>query len=179
MANRRTQRLNELIRRDISARLLADVKDPRVGFVTVIRAELHHSISTAEVYVTVFEDDKKESTVKALNKMKGFFQKDLSKTLGTRLTPVLTFKLDQAAGTAYGLDSLITKARESDGNLTEQEYSDEASSEESLEEDRSEEVVSSGDDSSESSSGDVMSSSSEADASETPSDADAPEDESK
>ena len=116
MANRRKQRLNELIRRDISARLLADVKDPRVGFVTVIRAELHDDISTADVYVTVFEDDKKDSTIKALNRMKGFFQKDLSKTLGTRLTPVITFKLDRAAETAYGLDSLIEKARESDGD---------------------------------------------------------------
>jgi ribosome-binding factor A len=112
------------------------VKDPRIGFVTVIRAELHHSTSTAEVFVTVFEDDKKKDTVKALNKMKGFFQKDLSKTLGTRLTPVLTFKLDEAADKAYGLDSLISKARQSDADhLNAPEDSElEGSSEGSLEE---------------------------------------------
>lgn len=118
MANRRKQRLNELIRRDISGRLLSEVKDPRLGFVTVIRAELKDDLSYADIFVTVFEDEKKKSSLKALNAMKGFFQKDLAKTLGTRLTPVLNFKLDQAAETAYGLDALISKARASDGNLT-------------------------------------------------------------
>ena len=114
MASRRRERLNEVIRREVSAKLLADVKDPRVGFVTVLRAELHDDFSSANVFVTVFEEEKKKETLKALNKMRGFFQNGLSETLGIRLTPVLTFKFDEAANKAYSLDSLISKARESD-----------------------------------------------------------------
>jgi ribosome-binding factor A len=114
MSNRRFKRLNELLRRHLSQKLIAEVKDPRVGFVTIIRTDIYDDYTSADVYVTVLEDEKSESTVKALNKMRGFFQSGLSKILGTRLTPTLRFKLDMGAASAVGIDALISKARQSD-----------------------------------------------------------------
>jgi ribosome-binding factor A len=114
MSNRRFQRLNELLRRHLSQKLIGEVKDPRVGFVTVLRASIYDDYSAADVFVTVLEDENSASTVKALNGMRGFFQNGLSKVLGTRITPTLRFKLDAGAASAVQIDALISKARRSD-----------------------------------------------------------------
>ena len=116
MSSRRRERLNELIKREISKKIIAEVKDPRIGFVTVTKAEIYDDMTGADVYITVMEDDdeKINTTVKTLNKMSGFFQKDLGEMMRTRLTPVINFKKDMGAEQTFGIDRLIKKARESD-----------------------------------------------------------------
>jgi len=115
MASRRRERINELIKREVSKKIIAEVKDPRVGFVTVTRAEIHDDMSGADIFITVFGDDHPvEETLKVLNKMAGFFQKDLGSIMRTRLTPNIKFKRDIGTENNFGLDNLIKKARESD-----------------------------------------------------------------
>lgn len=118
MASRRRERLNELIRREVSKKIIADVKDPRVGFVTVTRAEIHDDMTGADVFVTVMSQDGEddETTIKALNNMAGFFQKDLGEIMRTRLTPNIKFKKDDSTEKTFGLENLIRKARESDSD---------------------------------------------------------------
>jgi ribosome-binding factor A len=116
MSSRRRERLNELIKREVSKKIIAEVKDPRIGFVTVTKAEIHDDMTGADVYITVMDEDpeKINVTVKALNHMSGFFQKDLGEIMRTRLTPVICFKKDMGAEQTFGIDRLIIKARESD-----------------------------------------------------------------
>jgi ribosome-binding factor A len=116
MSSRRRERLNELIKREVSKKIIAEVKDPRIGFVTVTKAEIHDDMTGADVYITVMDEDpeKINVTVKALNHMSGFFQKDLGEIMRTRLTPVICFKKDMGAEQTFGIDRLIKKARESD-----------------------------------------------------------------
>lgn len=114
MSNRRFQRLNELLRRHLSQKLIGEVKDPRIGFVTVLRASIYDDYSAADVFVSVLEEENSASTITTLNGMRGFFQNGLSKVLGTRITPNLRFKLDAAAASAVQIDALISKARLSD-----------------------------------------------------------------
>lgn len=113
--SRRRQRINEVIRRAVSQMIIQDVKDPRVGFVTITGVEIYEDYTAAEIRVTVLaEDDEKEKTVKALNSMRGFFQKDLGPILRTRLTPKLIFILDDRVEKAIHLDRLIAEARAGD-----------------------------------------------------------------
>lgn len=114
--SRRRERINEVIRRLVSAKLVAEVKDPRMGFVTVLKVQVSDDLTSAEVLVTVMEEEKKKDTLAALNGMKGFLQKDLAKNLGVRVTPVLTFRTDEAAERAYNLESIIQRARETDAD---------------------------------------------------------------
>lgn len=138
MASRRRERLNELIKREISKKIIADVKDPRVGFVTVTRAEINDDMTGADVFITIMETDEADenSTLKALNKMHGFFQKDLGEIMRTRLTPTIRFKKDDATEKTFGLESLIKKARESDADH-QGESDGEEGSEEGKQEDES------------------------------------------
>lgn len=115
MASRRKERLNEVIRRHVSQRIVTEVNDPRIGFVTVTKAEIYDDYSGADIYLTVMGSKKeKDKTIRSLNHMKGFFQKDLGEIMRTRLTPKLIFRIDDAAERAYGMDQLINKARSGD-----------------------------------------------------------------
>lgn len=137
MKGRRQERVNEMLKRHISSVLIGEVKDPRIGFVTVIKAMISDDGREAKVYVTMLEEDrgKRDACLTVLNDMKGFFQKGLSKVLGLRVTPVLYFRMDEAANRAYKMDALIAKAREGDtdhleGGVDDQDDSGETSNEE-------------------------------------------------
>jgi ribosome-binding factor A len=138
MSSRRMMRLNELLKRDVSARLLSDVKDPRIGFVTVLSAEIFHDYTSADICVSVLEEDKVASTLKALNRMRGFFQRDLSKTLGIRLTPILTFKCNTGIKHSVDMEHLIEKARRTDTDHQKQDHPPESEDQIALEGDPAE-----------------------------------------
>ena len=59
MKGRRQERVNEMLKRHISSVLVGDVKDPRVGFVTVIKAEISEDGRDALVLVTLLDEDEK------------------------------------------------------------------------------------------------------------------------
>jgi len=116
MKGRRQERVNEMLRRHVSSVMLGEVKDPRVGFVTVIKAQINDDGREAQIYVTLMDDDehRRKVCLSTLNEMRGFFQKGLSKVLGTRVTPVLRFCFDEMVHQSYNMDVLIARARQSD-----------------------------------------------------------------
>ena len=94
--SRRIERLNSLIRRDVSELLRYEVKDPRVsGVVSVTRVDTSGDIQHAKVYVSVYGTlREKESTIDALQSAAGFIRRQLRGRLETRHVPVLRFILD-------------------------------------------------------------------------------------
>ena len=94
---RRIERLNSLIRRDLSELLRYEVKDPRVtGVVSVTRVDVSSDVQHAKVYVSVFGNlREKESTIDALHSAAGFIRRQLRGRLETRHVPVLRFILDE------------------------------------------------------------------------------------
>lgn len=115
MAKRRLERINEVIRRAVAKKIIEDVKDPRVGFTTVTRVETADDLLSANIFVTIFGTEKEQdSTIKILNHMHGFLQSGLGEALRTRVTPVLTFRFDEAASKAVEMENLIKKARSGD-----------------------------------------------------------------
>ena len=94
---RRIERLNSLIRRDVSELLRYEVKDPRVsGVVSVTRVDVSNDVQHAKVYVSVYGDlREKENTISALQSAAGFIRSQLRGRLETRHVPVLKFILDE------------------------------------------------------------------------------------
>ncbi|MBF0244459.1 MAG: 30S ribosome-binding factor RbfA [Planctomycetes bacterium] len=117
MKARRKERLNELIKRMVSEKIIRDVKDPRLGFITVTRAELHEDIQAAHIFVTVLEPEKRERTLRVLNQMKGFLQRDLGRNLHIKFTPVLEFFFDKGIDRSFELGALIDHARRLDSEI--------------------------------------------------------------
>ncbi len=94
--SRRIERLNSLIRRDVSELLRYEVKDPRVsGVVSVTRVDTSSDIQHAKVFVSVYGNlREKEATILALQSAAGFIRRQLRGRLETRHVPVLRFILD-------------------------------------------------------------------------------------
>ena len=94
--SRRTERLNSLIRRDLSELLRTEVKDPRVtGVVSVTRVDTSADYQHSKVYVSIYGTlQEKEMTMVALGSASGFLRRQLRGRLETRQVPLLRFILD-------------------------------------------------------------------------------------
>lgn len=94
--SRRTERLNSLIRRDLSELIRNEVKDPRVAVeMSVTRVDTSADVQHAKVYVSVFGTlHEKEDAIAGLEDASGFIRRQLRGRLETRNVPLLRFILD-------------------------------------------------------------------------------------
>jgi ribosome-binding factor A len=97
MNARRQGRMAEEIQRLLSELIPKEIKDPRLGFLTITRVIVSSDLQHAAVYVSVLgsEEDTKQ-TMQILEKVKGYLRREVGHALGVRITPELAFKLDQS-----------------------------------------------------------------------------------
>lgn len=87
-----------------------EMRDPRLGMVTITAVELSRDLSVAKVHYTVFEEDKKTSTHKVLESSEGFLRKHLASILSIRSLPRLAFYYDESIERGSRISSMIDKA---------------------------------------------------------------------
>ena len=104
----RTERVNELMRRELVLLLKQETKDPRLKQVVITDVIVSRDLTSAKVFFSVDEDSNK-IVVSLLNKASGFFRSSLSKTLDFRHTPTLSFIYDTAPNTGARIDDLLSK----------------------------------------------------------------------
>jgi ribosome-binding factor A len=108
MANRRSERLNEQLRREISDILRHDVRDPRVGIPTVTRVEVTPDLWMARVFVRVGgADAERASALEGLEAASAFIRRDLSARIKVRRVPELRFELDKTLEHASRIEELL------------------------------------------------------------------------
>lgn len=116
----RTSRLGEQIQREIAQLIQFNMKDPRLGMVTINYVKVAKDLGYADLYFTVLaaqgENDAeiRLQTARILNDAAGFLRSELAKTLKTRITPQLRFHYDESFDRGHQLTSLISKARRED-----------------------------------------------------------------
>jgi ribosome-binding factor A len=107
----RTERLGELIQRELAVLIQQEAKDPRLSMITVNDVVISKDLSNAKVYVTVLAD---EATIKQnitlLNKMAGFLRSQLSRRIKARMIPELKFIYDKTVLEGNRLAKLIDQA---------------------------------------------------------------------
>ena len=105
---RRIERLNEQVRREVSDILRFEVKDPRVGIVTVTEARVAPDLSIARVYVRPAGDEaEREAALEGLAAAAPYVRRELSKRLKTRTVPELRFEADHALEYGMHIDKLL------------------------------------------------------------------------
>ena len=95
---RRTERLNELIREEVSELIRRQIKDPRLScFLTVTRVDTSADLSHARVFVSVMgSNEEKSNAMDGLNSASGFLYRELRERLSLRHTPRLVFCEDDS-----------------------------------------------------------------------------------
>ncbi|GFR37683.1 ribosome-binding factor A [Insulibacter thermoxylanivorax] len=108
MARIRVSRVGEQIKKELSQILQMELKDPRVGFVTVTGVEVTNDLSQARVYISVMGDDaQKEETLRALDKAQGFLRSELGRRIRLRQIPELLFKFDTSIEYGSRIEQLL------------------------------------------------------------------------
>ena len=106
--NPRAKRLGEQIQRELTELLRRDVKDERIGNVTITAVNVTGDLRTARVYYLVFGKEGPDPKVQqGLTSAAGFLRNALSKSLMIRYTPTLTFELDTSIEHGVRLTQLI------------------------------------------------------------------------
>ena len=91
------RRINEVIREVLGAAIATDLKDPRVGFVTVTSVETSPDLRSARVFVSVLGTPaEREATLDGLRSSHGFLQSRIAAELRIKRTPTLTFHYDDS-----------------------------------------------------------------------------------
>ena len=101
----RRDRVASVLVREISNIVTQEIKDPRIGFITIISVDLSPDLKNAIVYFSCL-DDKKRS-LKTLNRAKGFIRSSLANKIRMRTVPEIEFKIDNSYEQGRKIDELI------------------------------------------------------------------------
>ncbi len=116
----RTQRVADYLQRELAELVQHELRDPRIGMVSITGVDVSRDLGHARVYYTRMgsdsSDDAKEST-EALNRAAGFLRSQLSRDSNMRSVPQLRFYFDSSVGRGRDLEALIQKAADADREL--------------------------------------------------------------
>ncbi len=114
MTGERMRRVDEAIRHVLGDTLAGELKDPRVGFVTVTDVKTSPDLRHARVYVSVLGEhggasgaEQREATLAGLRSAHGFLQGRLADELRLKRTPTLEFSYDETTDRALRIEALI------------------------------------------------------------------------
>lgn len=116
MARVRVGRVGEQIKKEISTIIQQELKDPRIGFITVTGVEVTNDLSQATVYLSVLgNEEQREATLHALARSTGFIRSELGKRIRLRHTPALLFKFDGSIDYGSRIESLLHELNKQGG----------------------------------------------------------------
>ncbi|MBP2650263.1 MAG: Ribosome-binding factor [Firmicutes bacterium] len=113
MGQLRAEKVQEFIKQELSKIILTDLKDPRVGFVTVTKVDVTGDLRSAKAYISLMgSDEQKATSWQVLQKAVGFFRSEIGKRINLRFTPELSLQLDETLEYSDHIQKLLTKIRE-------------------------------------------------------------------
>ena len=114
----RARRLSGRIKQIVATQLELQVKDPRLGMITVTDVRMTADLHDATIFYTVFgSDEQRAETEAALESVKGALRTEVGRQTGVRFTPSLTFTLDSLPDDAKHITDLLAVAARADAEL--------------------------------------------------------------
>jgi ribosome-binding factor A len=108
MEGKRSEKVADLIRKEISEMLVKTIKDPRIGFVTITRVAVSEDYRSAKVYFSVAGTvEERQRSMEGLNSAKGYVRKELGRRIRLRYTPEIIFKFDPSIEYAIHIGEVI------------------------------------------------------------------------
>ena len=119
----RTRRIAQQLQQELAQVLQRDMKDPRIGFVTVDDVDVSRDLSYAKVYVTFFEEDEKlvQEKVEALDAAAGYIRSLVAGRMKLRVMPELRFIYDSSLVEGMRMSNLVSRVI-SDDEAKQQEH---------------------------------------------------------
>ena len=114
---RRTRQVGEMLREELSDIIRREVKDPRIGFMSITTVDVPPDLRTARVYVSVLgTDEEREKTLEALRSAAKYIRFHLKPRLRMRQIPELEFRDDRSMEYAQQIAATLREIKASDAN---------------------------------------------------------------
>ncbi|MFT6429708.1 MAG: ribosome-binding factor A [Halopseudomonas sp.] len=111
--NSRTHRVADQMQRELALLIQRDIRDPRLGMITITAVDVSRDLAHAKVYITLMNKDSEEDIAENLAILKnvaGFLRMQLGKVMKLRSVPQLHFHYDESVRRGVHLSSLIERA---------------------------------------------------------------------
>lgn len=124
MIGKRSEKVADLIRKEVSDMLLRTVKDPRVGFVTITKVKVTEDYRLARIQFSVpGSAEERERSIIGLNSARGYIRRELAKRINLRYTPEILFEYDPSVEYAIHIEEVFQALKgESQEPLDEDEH---------------------------------------------------------
>jgi ribosome-binding factor A len=104
----RMNRINDLLQEEIARLLLREIKDPRIGFVSITRVKTNKDMRNARVFISIYgEEETQVQALEGLASAAGYIRKQLFRNLSLKTVPKLTFVLDESIAYSDRISSLL------------------------------------------------------------------------
>ena len=113
--SQRRQRIAATIREVVSEVIQRRVKDPRIGFASIVNVDVNKDLSLAKVYVSVLgSSEDKDKTMEGFKSAQGLIRSEVSKALGIRYAPEISFILDEGIEHSMKVSKLLSEIKKDD-----------------------------------------------------------------
>lgn len=110
MSQTRVEKVQELMKQEVSEIVLRELKDPRIGFVTVTEVKCTADLREAKIYVSVMgSDDQVKNTLVGLKSSMGFIRREIGRRIRLRFTPEISLALDKSLDYSAHIQELLLK----------------------------------------------------------------------
>lgn len=112
MGQLRMERVQELMKQELSKIILQDLKDPRIGFVTVTAVDVSSDLRNARVYVSLMGSEQQiADSWRGLQSSRGFLRREIGHRVRLRYTPELTLELDKSVDYGVHIQELLQQIK--------------------------------------------------------------------
>jgi len=112
---KRSEKVGDQIREEISQILLAELKDPRIGFVTITKVAVSDDLRMATVYYSVFGGgQEKDESLQGLVSATGYIKRELGRRMRLKYMPTITFRFDDSLEYGEHIEELLRGVKGSD-----------------------------------------------------------------
>ena len=113
---KRSDKIGEAIREEISSILLKEINDPRIQLVSITRVEVSADLQHAKIFVSIVgSDQKKHEAFEGLKSARGYIQRKLGKRIRLRYTPEIVFKMDTSIDEGMHIYELLQEIKNEGG----------------------------------------------------------------
>ena len=110
MSRMRPERVQEAIRQEISMIVQAEIKDPRIGFITITKVDLTKDLRYARIYFSVLgKNSDKNKALKGLNSAKGYIKGLIAEKIKLRYMPEISFVIDNTLEHTQHIYEILNK----------------------------------------------------------------------
>ena len=112
MPTRRTEQVAEVLQAELSELLRREMRDPRLGFVTIVGVDVSPDLRNARVHVSCYGDEEEQrASLRALRNAAGFLRTEIARRVRLRTVPQLNFRLDHTMAEAEAVQRTLLRLR--------------------------------------------------------------------